>query len=560
MKIINPLKPTRTFLSGLALVLALAATPPSARANVYATNIKLNGSLSNISVLPGSSVRISYILNEPATLGVTVTILSNTTVVRSISAAPAAMGTNSVVWDGKDSQGVTVPLGTYSVSIHAAAIGYTNWTQISTETNAGYYVFRPSGIAVDRNASSPYYGRVFLANARNGPNPPTPGDITGILKLNADGSPADEGEFTTGGYAWAGDFFSPWKIRVSDDDLVYVNDWTANGWIYRWDPTIDPTNQLYVLRTDNWGDSGNVNLSGPGIFGTGTNTEIWMADDRYGAGAPNSFGVIKYNITTNGTCATNDFGTVVVSLNADLALYPVDVALDTNHNIYTIQFRQNPGDVSLRVFRYPAYDPSTNGGAPETVADWAIGGGDDTLGECNALEVDPTGTYLAVACRGVVPVSTRTNGNTQIFYATNGVLVTNLDLGISINGGALNHDDMAVDWDAVGNVYVGDYVYHRWRVYSPPAGTNQATTVAAANVDVVQRPVITSVSASGGTFTINFTGSSSDSASKFGILSASAVVGPYSPVSGAMVIAISPGVFRATVPMSGPNTFYRVLR
>jgi hypothetical protein len=42
----------------------------SGRANVYATNIKLNGSTNNAAVSTNNAAaRISYILNEPATAG-----------------------------------------------------------------------------------------------------------------------------------------------------------------------------------------------------------------------------------------------------------------------------------------------------------------------------------------------------------------------------------------------------------------------------------------------------------------------------------------------------------
>lgn len=51
-------------ISGLALGLALVTCAPSARANVYATNIKLNGELINATAAQGGEVTISYILND----------------------------------------------------------------------------------------------------------------------------------------------------------------------------------------------------------------------------------------------------------------------------------------------------------------------------------------------------------------------------------------------------------------------------------------------------------------------------------------------------------------
>ena len=75
---------------------------------------------------------ISYILNEPASAGVTIKILSGATAVRTISlaggSAGTTRGTNTVVWDGKDDSSANVPGGNYSVSIKAAATGYGGWT------------------------------------------------------------------------------------------------------------------------------------------------------------------------------------------------------------------------------------------------------------------------------------------------------------------------------------------------------------------------------------------------------------------------------------------------
>jgi hypothetical protein len=272
---------------------------------------------------------------------------------------------------------------------------------------------------------------------------------------------------------------------------------------------------------------------------------------------PNGLGIMKYTVGTDGTCAQNDKGTQVVAVGGDLSLYPYAVDVDSKGNIYTVQYRANSGDPSVRVLRFPAYDPSTNGSAPEFTADWAIGSGDDTLGKLMEISVDPTDTYVAVAGRGV----SSANGCTQIFYATNGALVTNLDLNITISGNS-QHSDTGSAWDAVGNVYYIDNFYGCWRAVSPP-GTNAATTVAVPKLQIAgaaQAPQITGIGVAGGTATINFTGAATDSASAFTVLSSSTVSGTYSSATGATVTMVSAGVFRATVPTSGPMQFYRIQR
>ena len=552
--------PSNSIIGGLALALALTMVAPSAHANVFASNVKINAGVTNVSVAQGTSITISYILNEPASAGVTIKVLSGATAVRTISIATGnagtTRGTNTVVWDGKNDSGNNVPGGDYSASITAASSGYSGWTVTSDDNNDGNYSWEARGIAVNRNTNSPYYGRVFVGNSSAGPGSSN-GDLVGIQKLNADGSAADEGGFSTGGVAWGGGLFAPWKIRVSDDDQVYVEDWYNNGDVYRFDALLATNSMLHVLRADN---DGTANLTGMAVAGTGESTLLWMADNSGGSG------ILKYAVTADGTCATNDTGTNVVGVGGSLDSAPFDVALDRGGNIYTIQ---NSGNAAMRVLAFPAYDPATNGGLPElTNTIWAVGAGDDTYAGAHGLAVDPTGTYVAVACWGV---SGWVNGSTTVFYATNGVVVTNVDLGVSIPSkhttnpasplDPMHHMDTDCDWDAVGNLYYLDNWPGVWRAVSPP-GTNQATTVALPIVRVigsVQPPYITGIDFSAGMLTIHFTGASSDPASVFVLLGAPAPQGPYSPAAGA-VITGSGGTYQATIPASGTLQFFRIER
>src|ERR1035438_8073804 len=323
-----------TIIGGLALVLALITGTPSAQANVFASNVKINGSVTNnIAVAQGKSVNISYILNEPASTGVTVKILSGANTVRTISlaggSAGTTRGTNIVVWDGKNDSKVNVPGGNYAVSITAASPGYGGGTITSDDNNYGDYVWEARGIAVNRNTNSPYYGRVFVGNSVDNSTQvfnPLFGDYLGIQKLNADGSYADEGGFSTGGIVWSGGGFAPWKIRVADDDNVYIEDWSGNGDIYRFDPVITSNSMLHVFSADN--NAVTNNLSGMAIVGGGTNTQIWMTDNN----SPDGVGILKYAVTADGTCAANDTGTTVVGVGGSLInapdYAPYDVALD----------------------------------------------------------------------------------------------------------------------------------------------------------------------------------------------------------------------------------------
>lgn len=547
------LNPTR-----LALLAMLFATPgltPDARANVYATNIKLNGGLANLSIPPGQPVTISYILNEPASLGVTLDVLSGATVVRSLSlpaGAPGALaGTNSVVWDGNDASSNSVPFGTYAIRITAATSGYTNWQQISTDSADNTFVNGGRGIDVDRNTNSVYYGRIFVANALGGAGT-QPGWQVGILKFNADTSVADEGFISQDGYNWAGNSLSPWKLQVAADDMVYVNDFNQSGLINKWDPTFSSNSLAPVLRADNLPPG--AQLRGQALSGTATNLQLFMADDVL-----DGLGLARWSLT-NGACATNDTGTSIVGLDTNFVSGPADVALDPAGNFYTCQSVSDSSNPIARVFCYPAYDPSTNG--PENTPTWAIGQGDDNYGGANGLAVDPTGTYVAVAFEGVLLNSSLTNGCTRIFYTTNGALAADIDLNVPMDLiGDPEHDDLDCAWDAVGNLYYIDDWYGYWRVFSPP-GTNQASTVAAivVQVQLPAPPTLTSVAVNAGTVTIGFTAGTNDAPANFTLVSAVNPAGPYATASGYAITQISPGVFQATVPVNGPIQFYRVRR
>jgi hypothetical protein len=546
-----------SIVGGLALALALTAIAPSARANVFASNIKINGGMSNVPVAPGAGVNISYILNEPASAGVTIRILSGAATVRTLSIASGAgtaRGTNTVVWDGKTSGGANAPVGNYSVSITAASTGYAGWTKTTDDNNAGNYTWEARGIAVDRNTNSPYYGRVFVDNSYPGPNGML-GDLVGIQKLNADGSYADEGGFSNGGVAWNGQYSAPWRIRVSEDDNVYVGDFYFAGDIYRFDGTISSNSMAHVFAPP--ADQSLGNWSGFQLAGKGTNTVLWASDANGG------FGISKFSLTNGIFDPSNRTQVVAIGGTNGMDVAPYAVALDKAGAIYPAQHIIEQGNGSSpRVLRYPAYDPGTN--APETNADWTVAAADDTAGG-QGIAVDPTGTYVAAAFWGYY-APPYTSGNIKILKASDGTVVTNLDLDIAYPNKwttePFHHVDTDADWDAVGNLYYLDDWASCWRGFSPP-GTNQATTVALALVQVgavVLPPRIQTIAVSGGTVTIGFTAGLSDTASLFTLLSSGTVNGSYSTAAGALITQVGPGSFKATVATSGTRQFYRISR
>lgn len=420
---------------------------------------------------PGAPVTISYILNDLAT-NVTVRVFAGRNPVKTFSSDDGGAGTNiglnTITWDGTWDGGTNDFRGVYRVGITACSPGYSAWTAI-TDDGTNFAVAVPRGIDVNRNTNSPYYGRVFVGNSYPvGGSPPF--DEVGVFKYNPDGSPADEGDFSTGGWPWAGDKYSPWKIAVGPDDRVYVDDFSANGELLSFDEVISTNSLTEVIRSDNYpypayaGGAAGPWLSGVSVTSCQTNTYVWMPDAY--PQPPGSAGVLRW-LLTNGAAALNDPGTeIALATNTSpLSIAPYDITVDTNNAFYVIQYNTSTNDAPYPLIAFPPYE-----GSPETNATWAVGSGDPTLCEALGVAVDQTATLVAVAVFGTGDTESA-GGALDLFRADSGAFVTNLD--------PVNADRYAdVAWDNVGNLYAADSLASVWRVYSPP-GPNHATTVAA---------------------------------------------------------------------------------
>lgn len=560
---------TGSIAAALMFALLTDSFAPAARANVYATNIKLNGGMNSITnAASGTPVTISFILNEPATMGTTVNILSGTNVVRSLSFssgnAGALRGTNIVVWDGNGTGGSSLAAGTYSIGITPAASGFTNWVQTSLDVKPGNYVYSPQGIAVNNNSNSPYYGRVFVGNAAKGPSGgsanPVPGDLDGILKANADGSLADEGQGNTNGtqagYFWNDDGYndSPHFLRYGQDDRIYALDLTNAGKIVACN-MIMSTNQV-VLSPANYSHNpfGNTVTNGGGwamfdVTDAGTaNGRLWLGDyDSFGGA-----GIWIWHMVNGVANPSDTTGTQAVAAGGDLSVWPAGgFMMDESSNIFVSQDPLSTGDthkLAMVFTNWNGVTTLTNG------TGWRVGGGDTTFSGIfdTALNSRTNPKYVAYS------LSAGTGG-IRVLYATNGAVVsngtmvlTNLDAG---------HYYFGVAWDAVGNLYGASASINRWRVFSPP-GTNQSTTLATETVQIGSSGsgtvYITSIVTSSNTVIINFTGPASAAPSAFTLLRATTAGGPYSSDLSATIIQLSPGVFQATTTKSGANQFYRV--
>jgi hypothetical protein len=538
------------------LVLALVAPifASSTRANIYVTDLKLNGA-EPLAIAAGfTNLSISYILNEPATLGVTINIVTGTNLIRTLTPAPGAAGAlfgrNVVIWDGNDTDGLPAPSGGYTISVTAAANGHTNWTQISQDSKAGNYAYDPWGLAVNNNSNSLYYGRVFLGNA--GANPDStnaPGDNVTILKVNADGSFADEGPDGNGGYAMAdlGNNSVPQKMRVGEDDRLYMMDLSGYSQLVAFDMLLS-TNEI-VLSTGNY-------VGNPFLDSLTTGTLGWYSMDVTDANSTNGLiwlgewnadgaGVWNWPLVGGVADPTNDVGNWVVAIGGSLvSAASGGLMVDTNFDIFIGQYLTDSGDTNADCVEFANWNHGLSyGGQPVTNgAAWSADCTNDSFLGVNDTTIDSRRQPKYVACA----LNSSPDGGIRILNATNGaVVVTNLDETNLYNVTA---------WDNVGNLYGASSTSHLLRVFSPPGPTNQATLTGV--LQVVS--AISSISLHGTNLTINFIASRSDVASQFALQSCSTLNGPFVNVAGAEPTQISPGYFTVSTTVSAPIQFYRI--
>jgi hypothetical protein len=577
----------------LCILTGVVLSTMSARANVYATDIKVNGSLSTITDSGSSPVTISYRLNQAATLGVTVAIWQGTNQVASINGG-TAMGLNTVVWGGTNNLGVAVGSGTYSLSITAAASGSTNWEQISVDSNAGNYAFFPAGMAIDNNTNSPYYGRVALGCgfANGTATNPISGAIIqdGIYKMNADGSFADEGGFGYGGYTEddAGNLSTnempptfaavPWRLRIGDDDRIYMLDWADEGAIVSFDMEVTG----FKIVIDDGGHFGGT-LGGPhnyagnpeigdivyGIINfdvtstATTNAAVWLCDADY----PN-WGIWMYHLV-DGQSDTNDTGSQAVTTGGDLSLVSSGgCTIDTNLDIFVGQTRNGENAVydgmEFTNWNFGVLPPISSGynfvdGTVAGTVGWGYGCGVDTT-----CSTDPT--FEAV--KDVV-INSRTSPTIVAFPTgagnddTNGsgirlldaldgsIVYTNLDFG---------QEYTCVAWDNVGNLYGASGTRNVWRAWSPPgASTNTTTAVAQVIVTpalfLASSATFVSTGPGSGNVTINFTAPGNPPLLTFTLLGSPTLNGHFTAISGVAFTGGS-GAFQATFSTSATAEFY----
>jgi len=571
---ISPKFPRLGLIAGsVVLALAFMSVPTVARANVYATDIQLNSTLTGTVHPVAGSFTLTYHLNDNATAGVTINILSGNTVVSSTPIAyPSAAGAGTSL--GLNTVTLTAPAtsGTYSVSIFAAATGYSTWQQISPlDTN--HTTCWPRGLAVDKNITSPYYGRVVFGCGSNLliSSAVTPyatarsvQQLDGLYKWNADGTPADEGVFGYAGYTTddAGKITAaqsgganqmanlytsgvgnpnsnPFSIVIGEDDRIYWSDDSNMGAIEACD--MQAISSSTIFKEANYV---NFNLSKRSEF------------DNVGNGW-RQFDVINTTVTTTYTGSGGIY-------TGTAALFVNDEGDNPDEGVWMWHLVGSPGSMVA--------DPT------DTYGQNCVG---ISAAGANTLRTDGIAVDYNLDC---FTCQDRNGSSTDpayrnMLYANwnGGVLPLGDQGGISgAGGGGFTYSQTIAQW-AVGSAdptdtgtFAGTFIDSRVHptLAAFPMQTGYTNNGGIRLLNAFNAvPVITGiVNNNNGTLTINCAISSSYypaiSGSALSLVSSSGFssspAGPFSGSTGASFTALGGNTFTTTIPIPSAATFYQV--
>jgi hypothetical protein len=377
--------------------------------------------------------------------------------------------------------------------------------------------------------------------------------------------------------------FNPMKLRIGGDDRIYWVDDTYVGAIIACDMEAT-TNQL-VINKELYFENPDLSDLTNGIqefdvSGAATaNAAVWLCDNDYP-----SWGIWMYHLTNGASDPSDKFGVQVVETGFDLGVASsggcvVDDKLDVfvgedldneTTNYSAMVFTNWNGGVlpAPDTDGTAAFDYVVGGAAGEV--EWGYGCGVDTVCTNDTTFEASMDTVInsrlnptLVACPMAMGADNGNGGGIRVLNALNGSVIsatngaaiqslTNIDWGQSYTCAA---------WDNVGNLYGASTTRNLWRVWTPP-GPNTNTTAAMASLVEIPATTpasikITSITLSGATVTITFTGPAADAASSFSLQSSSVLKGPYATVTGAKVTG-GAGAFSVSTTTDGASQFYRI--
>lgn len=462
----------KQLLLSASLILLAGSVATASTANVYASQIKANGSV------------VSMILNDDANEVIIEVLGGDGEVVGSTNLGEGKKGFNLFAVNIPE-----VESGTYSYRITCkgdAVVGEP--VQVSTKGDALLEIANSRGIAIDNNPSSPYFGRIYVTSIQaNGKTGSRMG--TGIYILGADCSDIS-GQGSTpyaGGESWSGNS-SPYRLTVAPNGDVYVCDWSdIHSGVWVMDPAAPESNWRAVFGGSRNGvglaSENGVGIHGsiPGLFvtGTGAETKLYTLDEDYeGSEDPAAWYMLRYDIGEQ-TEAWAFAPSREYAVDKNYLKYGnQDIAYDGRGGAWITQQDEKSA---------PSYAIHINleSGKVDYAAPTTIFGGADVLG---AIGVSPDGKYIVVPNGSSIVIA-------EANYDESGVptLEKKYTISTSDNYGSRPFD---ATFDVAGNLYVA-YNDNNGGIgiWALPKEENSYTTVATDQVTLVEEEITVSVHA-----------------------------------------------------------------
>ena len=255
------------------------------------------------------TVTITYKLNAPAT-AVSVVVLDGETVLKTQASTGTAQGTHSVeVSTDGFPKGKTL---SWKVEVKGAAV-----TSVAIH-DVKYNAYHPSGIDIDNNPESPYFGRILCTEAMHGVKDKTRTDgLTGTNGKNYLGTELGAGiyefdpAFTfvkgyNGGktFVTTSNYYAPRRIRIAKDGRIFATAQDNSGeylWeinpenLNSWTSVFQGTNSNFILKDGSGKFIAGTN-SGFDVRGTGENLQLLMLSANKPGGQHATFKLHEYNL------------------------------------------------------------------------------------------------------------------------------------------------------------------------------------------------------------------------------------------------------------------------
>lgn len=447
------MRKTTLFVCAAALCLAIGFQ--RAEANPFAAELNATDH--------GTTASLNFRLNEAATTVTVEIVNSSLAVVRTIDAGALAQGPHSVVWDKTNDLSAPVPSDIYTFRVTAASVGYGVWTIISNDANPANQFFSPRGVAVNKDQTSPYFGRLYVTE--------NPGAVTGGRTTVGDGLfvlSNDNADITgqgnnaySGGAGFPTSSSGPYDVAWCADGRLFITDWTDTNsaiWVAE-EANLSANFKRLFANSASRDSSGRVlvptgtaylhgSLENVTVVGSGAGTRLYTLDEDVGAGQ-----LLQYDIGT----VSENYGTTPTIVAPNNGIFPGqnhNAVPDGSGGFWYYQNRSADGVGGLYILTHwngSSYDYTSAIDSP-------------------GLLSGATGGHCDISDDGNTIVGTRSAG----FY-----VIDVTDAPTTVTASIVPHTGTTVRdivFDPAGNVAVVSNSSERLRVYSPPGASAYVTS------------------------------------------------------------------------------------